>query len=268
MSDYQSHLASARRAAEEAAKILRSAFIEGAQDVRIKDDQTPVTEVDLAAEKAILAVLHEDWPDHAVWSEESGAERLDAEWLWLVDPLDGTRSFIRRTPFFSTQIALMHRGRPVVGVSSAPLFGECAWASLGGGAFLDGQGIRVSEVGGLREAALSSGNVASLARDPAAWARYGELLTRVQRTRGYGDFCHYHLLARGAVDVVVESDINILDVAALALIVEEAGGRATQLDGSPLALDSRDILASNSRLHSVVQRQLAYAPTQTQRAMR
>ncbi|MDQ2070587.1 inositol monophosphatase family protein [Natronospira bacteriovora] len=250
---------SARRAAEAAGRVLHEAFSGGARDVRFKEDQTPVTEVDLAAEAVILQTLKSDWPEHGVWSEESGRDSRDAEFLWLVDPLDGTRSFIRGTPFFSTQIALMHRGRLVAGVSAAPLFGEMAWACEGGGAWLNDEPIRVSDVGGLREATLSAGNLGSLAKDGDAWGRYGDLLTRVERMRGYGDFCHYHLLARGAVDIVVESDVNILDVAALAVIVAEAGGRVSQLDGRPLDLETRDILASNGRLHSAVLRQLAWS---------
>jgi len=230
----------------------------GPQEVRIKGDQTPVTEVDLAAEQAIVETIGRDWPEHAIWSEEQGAGDLSAEWLWLIDPLDGTRSFIRGTPFFSTQVALMHRGRLVVGVSHAPAFSETAWAMAGGGAFLNGESIVVSKTGGLRDATLSTGNLASLAARPSAWSAFGALVGQLERIRGYGDFCHYHLLARGALDAVVESDVNILDVAALAVIVEEAGGQVTQLDGQPLGLASRDILASNRRLHDTLRRRLPW----------
>ncbi len=257
-SDYSAYLETARQAADAAERCLREAMRDGAQEVHFKEDATPVTEVDFAAETAILKVLREAFPGHQVWSEESGGGDRDAEWLWLVDPLDGTRSFIRGTPFFSTQIALMHRGRVVVGVSSAPAMGETAWASLGGGAWLNDRPIKVSHVSGLRDAHLSTGNLRSLARDPAAWSRLGDLSGRVERTRGYGDFSHYHYLARGALDLVIESDVNILDVAALSLLVEEAGGRVSGLDGRPLGLDSSHILASNGRLHDSVLRQLQW----------
>lgn len=258
MSEYQAQLATARRAAEAAGEILREAARSGPEQVTLKADQTPVTEIDLAAERAILEIIRSDWPDHAIWSEEQGAPDSDSPWLWLVDPLDGTRSFIRGTPFYSTQIALMYRGRIVVGVSLAPAFNECAWAARGEGAWLNDQRLSVSDVGGLRDATLSTGNIASLAESPAAWRALGEMVSAVERIRGYGDFCHYHLLAKGSLDVVVESDLNILDVAALSVIIEEAGGQVTQLDGGRLTVDTRDLLASNGRLHRPVLRRLQW----------
>lgn len=258
MTDYHAYLDTARRAADAAATVLREAAVAGPEQVRQKADRTPVTEVDLAAERAILEIIKADWPEHAVWSEEQGGGDRSAQWLWLVDPLDGTRSFIRGTPFFSTQVALMHRGRVVVGVSQAPLFEECAWAVRDGGAFLNGEPLHVSETAGLRDATLSTGNLQSLAASPSAWKRFGDLVGRVERLRGYGDFCHYHLLARGALDLVMESDLNILDVAALSLIVEEAGGQVTELDGRSLSLDTRDILASNGQLHRTTLRQIQW----------
>ena len=257
MQDYRPYLETALRAAEAASEVLREAAATGPAGVQTKADQTPVTDADFAAERSILDVLRAEWPDHEIWSEESGASRTDAEWLWLVDPLDGTRGYVRRTPFFSSQIALMHRGRVVAGVSSAPLFEETFSAVRGGGAWCNGEPISVSSVGGLRDATVSSGNLRSLAADARAWSGFGELIQRVERIRGYGDFCSYHLLARGALDVVIESDVGILDVAALSLIVEEAGGTVTQLDGRRLGLESTDILATNGRLQESVARVLA-----------
>lgn len=257
MQDYRPYLETALRAAEAASEVLRAAAATGPAGVRTKADQTPVTDADFAAERAILEVLRADWPDHEIWSEESGATRTDAEWLWLVDPLDGTRGYVRRTPFFSTQIALMHRGRVVAGVSAAPLFEETFSAVRGGGAWCNGEPISVSSVGGIREATVSSGNLRSLAASPQAWSGFADLIQRAERIRGYGDFCHYHMLARGALDVVIESDVGILDVAALSLIVEEAGGTVTQLDGRSLGLESTDILATNGRLQDSVARVLA-----------
>ena len=152
---------------------------------------------------------------------------------------------------FSTQIALMHRGRLVVGVSSAPAYGELAWAETGAGAWLDDRPIRVSEVDTLEGAALSTGNLKTLATGPRRGA-FGRLVGRLNRIRGYGDFLHYHLLAAGKIDAVVESDVNILDIAACAVIVEAAGGRFTDLEGRPLTLTSTSVLATNGRLHEPV----------------
>jgi histidinol-phosphatase len=157
---------------------------------------------------------------------------------------------VRDAPFFSTQIALRRAGRLVLGVSSAPAYGELAWAEAGGGAFLDGEPIRVSAIAGLAGAILSSGNLKTLAAAPAAWSRYGALIGGVNRVRGYGDFVHYHLLARGALDVVIESDVNILDIAALTVIVREAGGIFTDLDGGEVDLGTTSVLAANALLHA------------------
>ncbi|MGH8138242.1 MAG: inositol monophosphatase family protein, partial [Steroidobacteraceae bacterium] len=168
-----------------------------------------------------------------------------------VDPIDGTKSFVRECPFFSTQIALMREGRFVLGVSSAPAYGEIAWAEQGTGAYLNDRPIRVSAVADLSASIVSSGNLKTLARSPG-WARFGELIGRVSRIRGYGDFVHYHLLARGSLDVVLESDVNILDIAALAVIVQEAGGRFTDMRGGPVGLDTTTVLATNGALHATV----------------
>ncbi len=123
----------------------------------------------------------------------------------------------------------------MLGVSSAPVYGELAWAERGGGAWLDGKPIRVSATAQLGATILSTGNLKTLAAGQG-WTRFGALVPQLSRLRGYGDFVHYHLLARGALDVVVESDVNILDIAALTVIVEEAGGRFTDLDGGAVGL--------------------------------
>ncbi len=152
---------------------------------------------------------------------------------------------------FSTQIAMMRHGRLVVGVSSAPAYGQLAYGEIGVGAWLDDRPIRVSEVGRIEDAALSTGNLKSLATGPQ-WPAFGQLVGRLSRIRGYGDFLHYHLLASGKIDAVVESDVNILDVGACAVIVEAAGGTFTDLEGVPLGLHSSSVLATNGRLHESV----------------
>jgi histidinol-phosphatase len=128
------------------------------------------------------------------------------------------------------------------------------WARRGGGAFLDGTRVRVADTRSIGDAVLSVGNIKSLTRDTRGWTALGELIREVNRIRGYGDFCHYHLLARGALDIVVESDVNILDIAALAVVVREAGGVFTALDGAGLALDTRSVLAAVPALHRELSR--------------
>ena len=243
-------LATALEAARAAADVVRR-YYQSNLAVTIKADKTPVTEADVETEKVIRAILAARFPEHGFFGEETGQSALDAEYLWLVDPIDGTKAFVREYPMFSTQIALMHRGRLVVGVSSAPAFGELAYGEIGAGAWLGDAPIRVSEVDTIEGAALSTGNLKTLATGPR-WPAFGRLVGRLNRIRGYGDFLHYHLLAAGKIDAVVESDVNILDIAACAVIVEAAGGRFTDLEGRPLTLASTSVLATNGRLHDAV----------------
>lgn len=240
-------LAAAREAAQAAAVEIRRYWEAGAA-VRHKADRTPVTEADVAAEERIRGVIQARFPGHAFWGEETGRSGEGGDVLWLVDPIDGTRSFVRRYPFFSTQIAAMAGNELLAGVSCAPAYGETAWAARGGGAFLDGEPARVSDTADLREAHVSVGNLAALARGNG-WRRLGELVGRAARVRGYGDFLHYHLLASGRIDAVIESDVNILDIAALAVIVQEAGGVFTDLDGRPVGLETTTVLAAAPNLH-------------------
>ena len=235
-------------AARAAAEVIRGFYQRNVRIV-VKADKTPVTEADVRSEEAIRDLLAKRFPSYGFYGEETGKSDMDAESVWLVDPIDGTKSFVRECPFFSTQIALMRGGRFVLGVSCAPAYGELAWAERGGGAFLDGKTIKVSTVSALEGAIVSSGNLKTLAASPA-WPRFGALIGGINRIRGYGDFVHYHLLARGALDVVIESDVNILDIAALTVIVEEAGGRFTDLTGAPVGLATTSVLASNGALHA------------------
>jgi len=247
--DLESLLDVAGRAADAAAAVIADALAAGDWAVRIKADDSPVTDVDVAAERAIRAVLEEATPEAAFFGEETGRQagrgRGDGPALrWLVDPIDGTKSFVRGLPFYSTQIALEADGELVVGVSNAPAFGERLSAVRGGTAQLDGAAVGASGVERVDEAFLSSGNLATLAGDARAWARYGGIVSRVRRVRGYGDFCHYHQLASGGCDLVIESDVNILDVAALAVGVRAAGGTITDLGGRALDEGTTSILAA------------------------
>ena len=240
-------LEAALEAAACAADIARSLYLRNVE-VRIKADRTPVTEADVRCEMAIREILEARFPAHGFFGEETDPRDLSAESVWLVDPIDGTKAFVREYPFFSTQIALLRGGEIVLGVSSAPVYGELAHAERGYGAYLNGRPIRVSEIDALCAATLSSGNLKSLAASER-WPRYGRVVAGVNRVRGYGDFLHYHLLAAGKIDAVVESDVHILDIAACVAIVSEAGGRFTDLAGAPVGLNTTSVLATNGRLH-------------------
>jgi len=245
--DLERALGVAREAARRASAIAMQWF-KKPLEVERKDDASPVTEADRACERAIRETLLAAFPDHAVLGEEygrSGEHRCQ----WLVDPIDGTRSFIRGLEFWSVQIALMVDGELALGVSAAPPFAETAWAVRGRGAWLDGAPLKVAATDTLAAMDLSLGNVRSLARGDG-WGRIAKLVAGAARTRGYGDFYPYHRLAAGGLDAVVESDINILDIAALTVIVREAGGVVSELTGAPIGLDSTTILAATPGLHA------------------
>lgn len=242
----QAALAAAKAAAEDIMSYYRGDF-----EIELKPDQTPVTAVDRRAEEIISEILINAFPDHGFYGEESGKKQADADYLWLVDPIDGTKSFIRGYGMFSTQIALMHQGELVLGVSSAPAHGELAWAMRGAGTELDGVPVHVRDVSTLVDASISTGNLQSLARS-GKWANLGRITAQVDRTRGYGDYYHYHRLAAGQLDAVIESDVNILDIAALYVIVTQAGGLFTDLQGQPVDLDTTSVLAATAGLHPLL----------------
>jgi histidinol-phosphatase len=241
------YLKVALAAADKAAAISRSYF-RGNFTVTTKADMTPVTQADVECEQAIREIILSAFPEHGFYGEETGQTKADAEFLWLVDPIDGTKGFVRQYPFFSTQIALMHNGELILGVSSGTMMDELAWAEKGQGAWMNGKRLTVSDIYDPDRAAVSTGNLKSLAKSDG-WSALGEIVKCADRIRGYGDFYHYHLLAAGKIEAVIESDVNILDVAALSVIVTEAGGVFTNLNGDKPDLDIRSVLAANSSLH-------------------
>lgn len=241
-------LQTALDAAAAAAALSRNYF-NGNFTVRTKADRTPVTQADVECEQRIREIILDAFPSHGFYGEETGRNVSDSRYLWLVDPIDGTKGFVRQYPFFSTQIALMHDGEIVLGVSSGTMFDELAYAERGKGAFLNDAPLGVSTIDELERAAVSAGNLKSLAGSKG-WPAFGEVVAAADRIRGYGDFYHYHLLAAGKIEAVIESDVNILDIAALSVIVTEAGGVFTDLNGEPPTLETRSVLATNAALHA------------------
>ena len=251
-------LKTAIEAAEAAQQVIKK-YYSGDFEIQIKPDETPVTVADIETEKTIKKIILDAFPDHGFFGEETGKVNEDAEYNWLIDPIDGTKSFVRRYPFFSTQIALMKNGELILGVSNSPEFNELAYAEKGQGAWLNGEKITVSNVDSIKQSTLSVGNLSSIAQKPQ-WQKLGDLISRVNRHRGYGDFYHYHLLASGKIDIILESDVNILDIAALAVIVREAGGIFTDLNGKELSLETTTVLAANSsKIHSQVLADISYS---------
>ncbi len=219
--------------------------------VESKPDLTPVSEADRAVEAALRRRLAEERPDHDVVGEEMG-ETPDSGggWRWVLDPIDGTKNYVRGVPVWATLIALQSHGQTLVGVVSAPALGRRWWAARGEGAFADGEPIRVSAVGDLGAASLSYPSAAefdALALTDAVVA----LERRCWRARGFGDFWAHALVAEGALDVAVEPEVALWDFAPLELLVAEAGGRFTDLAGAPPS-DGGGALSSNGFLHDEV----------------
>ncbi len=250
-------LALALRLADAADAISLPRFRAADLQVTAKPDLTPVSDADLAVERSVRSVLAIERPDDAIVGEEFGESNPFAasksNRRWVVDPIDGTKNYVRGVPVWATLIALFDGDDAVVGVVSAPALARRWWASSGSGAFGQfGQEqprrCRVSAVAELSDASLSYS-------EPAEWRLAGResgfnaLCESCWRTRAYGDFYSYMLVAEGAVDVAAEPELSLWDVAALVPIVTEAGGRFSAIDGQPSGGRLRSALASNGLLH-------------------
>ena len=224
-----------------------------ALDLRVetKPDLTPVSDADHAAEDSLRNVLRRSRPRDAVLGEETGSTG-HSQRRWVVDPIDGTKNYVRGVPVWATLIALMVDEEVVVGVASAPMLQRRWWASKDGGAWtgrslLKATECHVSDVSRLDDASLSYSSFTDWDEHDKLDA-FLALSRRVWRTRAYGDFWSYMLLAEGAVDLAAEPELELYDMAALDVIVREAGGRFSSLDGTP-GPNGGNALASNGRLH-------------------
>jgi histidinol-phosphatase len=243
-------LALAQRLADLADGITMSRFQAADLRVQRKPDRTPVTDADTATEDALRAVLAQRRPTDAVLGEERGGELAGRG--WLLDPIDGTKNFSRGVPAWATLIALTEQGRPTVGMVSAPALGRRWWASLGRGAWVrDGRGeprrLSVSGVSELSDAYLSTTELSSW-RELGALERYLDLVARCWVVRAFGDFWQHVLVAEGAIDIGIDAEANAWDLAAVQLIVTEAGGRFSDLSGAD-RFDGGSGISSNGLLH-------------------
>lgn len=250
---YSEDLALAHELADLADEITLDRF--RAQDLKIetKPDASPVTDADQATERALKGHLQDKRPADALIGEEYGTSG-QASRTWIIDPIDGTANFMRGVPVWATLIALAIDGKPTVSVVSAPALGRRWWAAPNIGAWtrevngLERQ-IEVSKISDAVHASISYNNL-------KLWDESGKLpqlidfSRKLWRTRAYGDFYSYMLLAEGSVDIVAEHDLKIYDIAALVPIVEQAGGKLTALDG-PLTAETSSVLASNGKLHAL-----------------
>jgi len=223
-------------------------------DVTLKADRSPVTIADRDAEQTILTSLARACPDHGILAEESGGSGPGRR-RFIVDPIDGTRNFARGIPYWAVLVAQEEDGVITAGVIHQPASGEVYTARRGRGAQLDGAPIHVSPVATLGEATVAHGTLRILRRR-GRWEGFERLVAATRSQRGFGDFLCYAWLAAGRVDVALGLNLKIWDVAAPKIIVEEAGGRLTDLDGHD-SLTSGTALASNGRLHAAALKALA-----------
>lgn len=238
-------VAAAIQAAQAAGEIAMK-YYRGGFEVDIKPDQTPVTQADREAERAIRAVLARAFPGCGFLGEELGEEG-PRQRRWIIDPIDGTRNFVRRIPFWAVLIGLEEEGEVTAGVMFNPVSEELFWARKGDGAFANGERIRVSDCARLKDATMLHADL-GLLRSAGRWDGFVRLVDACGRTRGFGDYYSYGLVAQGKAEISLEMDLKPWDVSPLKILVEEAGGRLTDFSGRP-TIYGGSVLATNGRLH-------------------
>ena len=232
--------------AARAAGAIALKYFRGRFEVTLKPDATPVTQADREAERAIVEILGRAFPEHGVLGEEFGGHG-STEVRWIIDPIDGTKNFVRGIPVWATLIGLEERGEITVGVIHNPVTGELYTARRGGGAFLNGERIHVSAIAELGGATLVHAGL-GLFREAGRWESFVRLVDATERQRGFGDYSGYGLVAEGKAELYLEVDLKPWDLAPCKILVEEAGGRFSDLDGRP-TIYSGTALATNGRLH-------------------
>ncbi|WP_455381735.1 inositol monophosphatase family protein [Salinispira pacifica] len=250
-----------RRFAEELAREggrIAARYFGTGVEVEKKADETPVTRADRETEQFIRAALSERFPDHLITGEEYGttlagrataASESSSPYRWVIDPIDGTKSFVHQIPLFTTLIALLYREQPVVGIIHNPILDECASAAVGGGCTLNGEPCRVSSVSSIEKARVHSTDFADLFRHASGLT--SKLLERAAAARTWADGYGYLLVATGRADVMLDPVMALWDIAPIGPVVTEAGGRFTAIDGSE-SWTGGSGLATNGALHDRV----------------
>ncbi len=245
---FSKELSAALNAAKQASKIINS-FYKKDFDVELKKDGTPVTQADKLAEKKIFSVLKKSFPNYGFFGEESG-ESGSMDCRWIVDPLDGTKNFSRKIPFFGSLIALEKHGEIAAGVLSMPVFNEFMYAEKGKGAFLNGKRIHVSKVSDLGKSMLTFGGLQYF-KKYGTFGKLQKLIDKSMFVRSFGDILGYNYISRGRADVLVEAEVSPWDIAAAKIVVEEAGGKFSDFSGKD-SIYSGNCIASNGILHENV----------------
>ena len=246
-SEWRSRYELAIEAAKKAGKHALTYFDRGVP-VEWKSDRSPVTVADREAEAILRTTLLGAFPNDSFLGEEFGNQPGTSGYRWIIDPVDGTRSFVRNIPLWATLVALEYKGEPVAGVAYLPAVGGTTYRALrGDGAYRDERRIRVSEVSNLSESFLFYSSISWFVKAGKQDA-FLKLATQTQRQRGYGDFYGFVLLAQGSGEIMAEYGVQVWDVAALQVLVEEAGGKFTNWKGER-DIHCPDVIASNGKLH-------------------
>jgi histidinol-phosphatase len=234
------------RAAQVAGRIALGYFDSGVA-VETKPDLSPVTIADRSAEEALRKHLLNHFPGDGFLGEEFGQTPGSTGYRWIIDPIDGTRSFVRNIPIWATLVGLECRGEMIAGICYIPAWNQMFRALRGDGTFRDERRIRVSDVADLDKALVSYSSFGFF-KAAGRHDTFIKLLAQTERSRGYADFYGFVLVAQGSVDLMVEHGVHIWDVAGLKVLVEEAGGRFSDWDGGS-TIDRPDVVASNGRIH-------------------
>jgi histidinol-phosphatase len=227
---------------------LARAYYETTFDIERKADDSPVTIADRQAEELIRSMVSKHFPTDGFLGEEYGDRPGPSGFRWVIDPIDGTKSFVRHIPIWGTLVGLEHHGEQIGGVVYIPVLGQVYRALRGDGAFMNDRRIRVSDVGVLSDALLCYSSVAWFTK-AGRERTFLDLASKTQRQRGFGDFYGFVLVAEGAADLMIDHGVHPWDVSAVKAIVEEAGGKFTDWDGTP-TIERPDVLASNGKLHT------------------
>jgi histidinol-phosphatase len=245
--DWKSRYETAVAVAQKAGQLALSYFDQGLA-VEWKADRSPVTLADREAERQLRSALLAAFPNDGFLGEESGEQIGSSGYRWIIDPIDGTRSFVRNIPIWATLVGLEYNGDPIAGVCEMPAMKQTFRALRGDGAYRDNRRIRVSDVTSLSESMMFYSSVSWFVK-AGKRDEFLNLAMRTQRQRGFGDFYGHVLVAQGSGEIMIEHGVHAWDVAALLPIVEEAGGRFTNWSDERTIL-SRDVIASNGRLHA------------------
>jgi histidinol-phosphatase len=223
-------------------------YFEAALTVEWKHDLSPVTIADREAEALLRTLLLGKFPGDGFLGEESGDAPSTSGFRWIIDPVDGTRSFVRGVPLWGTLVGLEYRGEQIAGVVEVPALGHSYRALRGDGAYRGERRLRVSEVATLEEAHLFYSSISWFVK-AGRERQFLELARRTQRQRGFGDFYGFVLVAQGSGELMIEHGVHPWDMAALKPLLEEAGGRLTDWNDQP-TIYQPDVIASNGRLHA------------------